>query len=142
MCNSYVNQIKFQVAAFTSRGIGPFSDVLKVRPEPSLALSGASQVAITDIDEYMGRHSAESNSGSAWLVPLLVVGLVVFVSALATVALVYVHRQRVKSGGSQVGHHTPANNHPTTSATRCQFLTTLCYDNYFEKHHCFTKKTG
>lgn len=36
-----------QVAAFTSRGIGPFSEVLKVRPEPLLAHSGASQVKLT-----------------------------------------------------------------------------------------------
>ena len=98
-----------QVAAFTSRGIGPFSEVLKVRPEPSLALSGASQVAITDIDEYMGRHSSESNS-SVWLIPLLVVGLIVFLSAMATAALIYVHRQRVKSGGSQVGHQHVSSN--------------------------------
>ena len=90
------------MAAFTSRGIGPFSEVLKVRPEPSLALSGASQVAITDIDEFMSRHSADANA-SGWLVPLLVVGLVVFVSAMATAALVYVHRQRVKTGNGGVG---------------------------------------
>jgi hypothetical protein len=108
----------FQVAAFTSRGIGPFSEVLKVRPEPSLALSGASQVAITDIDEYMGRHSADANSGG-WIIPLLVVGLIVFVSALATAALIYVHRQRLKTGGSsgQVGPHLTTTTTATTTTT-------------------------
>ena len=40
-----------QVAAFTSRGTGPFSETLEVRPEPSLAHLG--KVYISHVRLYM-----------------------------------------------------------------------------------------
>ena len=82
--------------------------------QKKLCNTGANQVAITDIDEFMSRHAADANA-SGWLVPLLVVGLIVFVSALATAALVYVHKQRVKTGSSHVSMATTTTTTAPTS---------------------------
>lgn len=48
-----------QVAAFNSRGSGPFSETLEVRPEPSLAHLGA----VAGIAE---------DKGIAWITPLII----------------------------------------------------------------------
>ena len=48
-----------QVAAFNSRGTGPFSETLEVRPEPSLAHLGA----VAGIAE---------DKGIAWITPLII----------------------------------------------------------------------
>ena len=80
-------------------------------------------MAITDIDEFMSRHSADANA-SGWLVPLLVVGLVVFVSAMATAVLVYVHKQRVKTGNGGGGSgHMSTSVAPTATSAAGQRLT-------------------
>ena len=74
-----------QVAAYNSRGTGPFSETLEVRPEPSLAHLGA----VAGISE--GAASSSSLKGVAWVTPL-VIGFVVVIALIATAALIYVRK--------------------------------------------------
>ena len=70
-----------QVAAYNSRGAGPFSHTLEVRPEPSLAHLGAAA----------GISEGAALKGVAWLTPL-VIGFVIVIAMIATAALVYVRK--------------------------------------------------
>ncbi len=70
-----------QVAAYNSRGAGPFSATLEVRPEPSLAHLGA----------VAGISEGASLKGVAWVTPL-VIGFVVVIAIIATAALIYVRK--------------------------------------------------
>ena len=71
-----------QVAAYNSRGTGPFSDTLEVRPEPSLAHLGAA----AGISE-----TGAAIEGVVWVTPL-VIGFVVVIAMIATAALIYVRK--------------------------------------------------
>ena len=81
-----------QVAAYNSRGTGPFSETLEVRPEPSLAHLGA----VAGIAE---------DKGVAWITPLII-GFVVVVALIATAALVYV---RKAASANTATHKFPVN---------------------------------
>ena len=85
-----------QVAAFNSRGTGPFSDTLEVRPEPSLAHLGAPA----------GISDDPSLKGVAWVTPLII-GFVVAIALIATAALIYV--KRVASSVGTASNKLPVN---------------------------------
>ena len=69
------HQYYIKVAGFNSQGVGPFSQVLEVKPEPSLALG-----AVATSDE-------EGSNG--WLVPFIIC-FVVTIGILATATLLFI----------------------------------------------------
>ena len=74
-----------KIAAYNGQGIGPFSMLLTVRPEPSLALGAVSVSA-----------DGSAGSTSGWVVPL-VICFVIAIGILATAALFFVRFRRGQS---------------------------------------------
>ena len=74
-----------KVAAYNSQGVGPFSSLLTVRPEPSLAMGAMSA---------SGDGKAETKG---WVVPF-VICFVLTLGVLATLALFFVKYRATRGG--------------------------------------------
>ena len=74
-----------QVAAFTSRGTGPFSETLEVRPEPSLAHLGKVSISHVRLYMLMGSPNYDSifmESGIVLVTKYMALKLLVILNAL------------------------------------------------------------
>ena len=89
-----------QVAAFNGEGLGPFSQPLEVRPEPSLALTAGAMAA-----EDLNDSSSDSSSSLLWIIPVVIALIILGLLFFSAVILV-----RRSKNHHQQSHHFSSGN--------------------------------
>ena len=74
------------MAAYNAQGLGPFSQPLEVKPEPSLALTAGARAA----EDFSGEDGESSGNALAWIIPVLV--FIAVIGLIFAAAVLYVRR--------------------------------------------------